>query len=401
MDIVTELIGDETHVVLSGRLDAAWSNAVNQALQNTVHSGSHHIALNLANVDYLSSAGIRVLVILAKHLQKIGGRLRLADASPAVREVLQLVGFHQLLAGLDKPPVEKLVVKSDKTAFESCEINGIALERYLLNADALQQVTVIDNSDETTLLEIGEGHWAIGHGCLGADSSLAQAGELLAVDGLAVCLPGDDPQHPDWLSQEGGLVPRVGLVHGLYASGTFRYLLRFGLHPDTPPLRLSELAQMTLACCECDTVAWVMIAETAHLIGAALQVSASARESGFFNFPSIRDRLLFTAEPAFADETCVVAGVIARDANSLLAKQLRPYDGESGLAMHHHAGVMPFMPVRKGLIELSESLQRLMDTQTVRGVLHLLNDDREGVGAGESFLRRGAIWCAPVVCPLD
>jgi len=145
----------------------------------------------------------------------------------------------------------------------------------------------------------------------------------------------------------------------------------------------------------------VLIAETAHLIGAALQVSASARESDFFNFPSIRDRLLFTAEPAFADETCVVAGVIARDANSLLAKQLRPYDDESGLAMHNHAGVMPFMPVRKGLIELSESLQRLMDTQTVRGVLHLLNDDREGVGAGESFLRRGAIWCAPVVCPLD
>ncbi len=398
MDIVTELIGDETHVVLSGRLDAAWSNAVNQSLQEIVHSGCHSIALNLANVDYLSSAGIRVLVILAKHLQKIGGRLRLADASPAVREVLQLVGFQQLLAGLDKPQAEKITVKSDKTTVESCTINGIALERYLLNADALQHVSVIDNTDETTLLEIGVGHWAIGHGCLGADSPLAQAGELLALDGLALCLPGDDPQHPDWLSQEGGLVPRVGLVHGLYASGAFRYLLRFGLHPDTPPLRLSELAQVALACCECDSVAWVMIAETAHLIGAALQVSASARESDFFNFPSIRDRLLFTAEPAFTDETCVLAGIIARDANGPLAKQLRSYDDESGLAMHNHAGVMPFMPVRKGLIELGESLQRLMDTQTVRGVLHLLNDDRDGIGAGESFLRRGAIWCAPVSC---
>jgi len=29
-------------------------------------------------------------------------------------------------------------------------------------------------------------------------------------------------------------------------------------------------------------------------------------------------------------------------------------------------------------------------------VLHLLNDDREGIGAGESHLRRGALWCAPV-----
>jgi hypothetical protein len=52
--------------------------------------------------------------------------------------------------------------------------------------------------------------------------------------------------------------------------------------------------------------------------------------------------------------------------------------------------------VRKGYITLSDGLARLLDTQTLRGVLHLLNDDREGVGAGESFLRRGAIWCAPV-----
>lgn len=37
-----------------------------------------------------------------------------------------------------------------------------------------------------------------------------------------------------------------------------------------------------------------------------------------------------------------------------------------------------------------------MDAQTLRGVLHLLNDDREGIGAGESYLRRGALWCAPV-----
>ena len=37
-----------------------------------------------------------------------------------------------------------------------------------------------------------------------------------------------------------------------------------------------------------------------------------------------------------------------------------------------------------------------MSTQTIRGVLHLLNDDRDGVGVGESYLRRGALWCAPV-----
>jgi len=41
-------------------------------------------------------------------------------------------------------------------------------------------------------------------------------------------------------------------------------------------------------------------------------------------------------------------------------------------------------------------LDGLLETQTLRGVLHLLNDDRDGIGAGESHLRRGAIWCAPL-----
>ena len=116
----------------------------------------------------------------------------------------------------------------------------------------------------------------------------------------------------------------------------------------------------------------------------------------FFEFPSIRDRLLFTAEPAYTDATCLIAGVIARNPKLPLATQLRPIAEGSDLLMHAHACIVPFNPVCKGFIHLAESLEKLMAAQTIRGVLHLLNDDRDGVGAGESFLRRGAIWCAPV-----
>ncbi|MDO9105903.1 MAG: STAS domain-containing protein [Methylovulum sp.] len=399
MEIITQLDGDEMHIALRGRLDAAWSNSVNKSLQDTVHSGCHRIALDLSQVHYLSSAGIRVLVILAKNLNNIGGTLRLIDPSASVSEVLKLVGFQQLLDSFTTavPVPQAAVAVSGAPVCNTVRLAGNDFEVYTLNATAQQQGSIIGkNSGRPVSLAVPEQAWVIGYGMLGDSSNTERAGELLAVDGLAVSLPGDDPAHPDWLQREGGLVPEVSLLHGLSVTGPFRYLLRFGAVPETPPLRLSELAQAALEVCASDAVSWAIVAETAHLIGAARQVPPISADDDLFAFPAVRDRLLFTAEPAYTDETCLIVGMVARNPSLLLAEQLRPMAADGALHIHVHACIVPFSPVRKGFIDLSESLERLMDNQFVRGVLHLLNDDREGVGAGESYLRRGALWCAPV-----
>ena len=112
MEIITQLDDDEMRIELRGRLDAAWSNSVNKTLQDVVHAGSHRIALDLSQVTYLSSAGIRVLVILTKNLKAIGGSFRLINPSPTVSEVLKLVGFQQLLDTFSKSAIiEKPIIK--------------------------------------------------------------------------------------------------------------------------------------------------------------------------------------------------------------------------------------------------------------------------------------------------
>lgn len=400
MEIITRLDGDEMHIALDGRFDAAWSHAVNKALQDAIHGGAHRIALDLSQVSYLSSAGIRVLVQLVKNLKTIGGTLRLIDPSPTVNDVLKLVGFNQLLGSVPAAAggTQKPQAKPEHASLHA-QLAGHDFSVYPLDANAIQQGVVLGRAEtlakQTSSVTVTEDTWVIGQGFLGDDPSADHLGELLAVSGLAICLPGNDPKHPDWMQQEGELHPKVSVLHGLKATGKFRYLLRFGETPETPPLRLSELAQAALELCASDTVSWVMVAETAQLIGAALQVPPEPLDEVFFAFPAIRDRLLFTAEPAYAEETCLIVGAVARNPPSPLASQMRPSAEGSDIFMHVHACVVPFNPVRKGFLELPESLDRLMDSQTIRGVLHLLNDDREGVGAGESYLRRGALWCAP------
>lgn len=407
MEIITQLDDDEMRIELRGRLDAAWSNSVKKTFQDTVHGGSHRIALDLSQVTYLSSAGIRVLVILTKNLKAIGGSFRLINPSSTVSEVLKLVGFQQLLDSfVTSAIIEKPIIKDQNNIMpRRVTMAENDFDVYTLNEASIQQglvidknVSVLDSSiKKTVTIHIHSDTLVIGQGVLGsANVNAEHSGELLAVSGLAITLPGDDPAHPDWMQQEAELVPEVALYHGLKVTGKFRYLLKFGEIPETPTLRLSELAQAALEICASDTVSWVVLAEAVHLIGAAAQVSPEKHPDDFFNFPAIRNHLLFTAEPAYRDDTCLIVGVIARNPNFPLAHQLRPLATGSELFIHAHACMVPFSPVLKGFIQLPESLEKLMFTQTIRGMLHLLNDDREGVGAGESVLRRGALWCAPV-----
>jgi hypothetical protein len=75
---------------------------------------------------------------------------------------------------------------------------------------------------------------------------------------------------------------------------------------------------------------------------------------------------------------------------------LRPLEAEEPLTAHLHAAAFTYRPLRKGQIDLRESVGALFEAETVQSVLHLLNDDRRIVGGGQSALVRGACWVSPV-----
>jgi anti-sigma B factor antagonist len=76
---------DGAVVKISGRLDAHWSDQLDRELAETVRGGTRRIDLDMERIDYLSSAGIRVLMKYWKELKAIQGTFRIAalDESPA------------------------------------------------------------------------------------------------------------------------------------------------------------------------------------------------------------------------------------------------------------------------------------------------------------------------------
>ena len=206
---------------------------------------------------------------------------------------------------------------------------------------------------------------------------------------------------PDSLVSTGALVPELSVLYALACEGRFAQLARFDTTPGDSPIRLSLLAAAGLDIVEADVAGMVMVAESAGLMGAALRRSpalaaAALAPAAPFAHPQIREWLSFTPERACARSLVVVVGVVARAERSALTPLLRPLGNAAWPAGHFHAAALSYRPLQKGQIELELTVQALFEGETLQGVLHLLNDDRPIVGAGESEFVRGACWLAPI-----
>jgi hypothetical protein len=115
-----------------------------------------------------------------------------------------------------------------------------------------------------------------------------------------------------------------------------------------------------------------------------------------FGFPAVRDRLDFTAEPAFAGSVAVLGGFALRQPPPALAPQLRPLAPDAALHAHLHAAVFPYRPLRRDRLDLAATVRELFESDSLLGLLHLLHDWRPGSGAGQTRLERGALWIAPL-----
>ena len=90
-------IQEQTDGPVTGRLDSATSPPFGDRLAAVAGEGGA-VLLDLTQTAFVSSAGLRVMLVALKAAKKSGGRLALCGARPEVREVLEVTGFAALLS---------------------------------------------------------------------------------------------------------------------------------------------------------------------------------------------------------------------------------------------------------------------------------------------------------------
>jgi len=84
-----------------GRFDSSNSRVRQTELMAILAEGEGSALIDFSGVEFLSSAGLRVLLLAANESDKRGGTLHLSGARPSVREVLVVSGFQEILTLLD------------------------------------------------------------------------------------------------------------------------------------------------------------------------------------------------------------------------------------------------------------------------------------------------------------
>jgi anti-sigma B factor antagonist len=97
MEIATRRVYDVLVVDMSGRLDSHSSGDAGDWFVDIVQGDDKRIVLNLSKLDYVSSAGLRVILRGAKLLQEKLGELKICNANQRVGNILVTAGFDSLI----------------------------------------------------------------------------------------------------------------------------------------------------------------------------------------------------------------------------------------------------------------------------------------------------------------
>jgi anti-anti-sigma factor len=96
MQMSTRTSNDIHIVAIAGSLDSGTSPEAQKSL-DAAAAGAKKLALDFSNLDYISSAGLRVLLGVAKKLRSSGGTLGMFGLNQSVREVFDISGFSSIL----------------------------------------------------------------------------------------------------------------------------------------------------------------------------------------------------------------------------------------------------------------------------------------------------------------
>jgi len=385
---------------IRGRLDGYWADHLQHSLEETLREGHDRIRVDLSDVSFMSSAGIAVLMRCYKQLQRIDGSLAVIRPSPQVRTVLGVTGLADKLIAPDETTPELEAAPVDGTTFERA---GAAFQVFDVAPGAEVRCRVIGTDTPLAASAFREEHcsrvplrdlgFAFGIGAIGEGFSDCRDrfGEFVAIGHAAAYQPADGTNVPDYLVGSGGHASELQVLYCLAGDGSFARLIRFDAG-SSGAIRLGDLATSSLEMSGADTAAVVVVGEAAALVGAALRQSpANAGAPDLFAFPAVRSRLTFTTERAFARSLTLAVGIVSRSRQP----QLRPIGKSPDLFGHFHAAAFSFGPLKRGRIDLKETVANLFETESLLGVLHLLNDTRDVVGIGDSEFIRGACWAAP------
>jgi anti-sigma B factor antagonist len=98
MDISEDRKADVVVLALSGKLDATTAKTFEDKILGVINSGTQRLVVDLSQLEYVSSSGLRVFLLAGKRLRSTNRKIALCSLKEHVRQVFDLAGFSSILS---------------------------------------------------------------------------------------------------------------------------------------------------------------------------------------------------------------------------------------------------------------------------------------------------------------
>jgi hypothetical protein len=192
----------------------------------------------------------------------------------------------------------------------------------------------------------------------------------------------------------GNLIPEINTLYCLGIYDSFQKEVIFSPENETS-ITFSNIVETIAELGNHKNFAFLMIGESNGLVGVSLKTSPVSGVNPF-TFPEVRNNIKFTTEPVHLRAFTIVFGIFSSDTSENLKSFLRPFNLSGNMLSHVHAAVFPPTPFRKEKTDYHIIINSLFNDTQIIDVIHLLNDNREINGLGESSFKSGYCWTTEI-----
>ena len=377
-------------LALKGRIDALTSAEIEKVFEELTLAGERIIIADFTNVNYISSAGLRIFLLSQKNLKKIGGELILFNISESVREVFKVSGFDKVFRIIsdEAEMPEGLTGESVKNGLVSENINDIALE--IQENDALPGKLKLIGSQEKlnpslyTESDVVKVHneeikFGTGLAALGDDFEDYKGlfGESMIIDGNFYSFPALKKSAVDFiLSSEINPALTYKYLHGFGLTGAYKKVIKFAGTEEY--VTLGNLVKTISKYSGTNVFGIVIIAESGGVKGMHLKqipIAENKPESGgIFDQQNFGNWLDFPLEHTNSDNIIAAVGVAVKDKSKVSSANSSIFSSDTDY--HIHAGIFEKGSINKNITEFSDELKRILSELQVFKIQHLLGESK-------------------------
>lgn len=375
-------------ISMKGRIDSLSAAGIQKVFEDLILAGHRRLLVDMASVNYVSSAGLRVFISAQKELKKVQGEIILSEVAEQVFEIFRMSGFTQffrIITGPDeikellRPHREDAkVIKRDVGDISLEYIEREAMKGSLISVGSQDKTESSSfTEDDVVAVKPSEMQFGCGLAALGDswDEYKCLFGESMVVNNSFFFYPAIKRSSVDFVinaARDPGITYKV--LYGFGFNGSYRYILTFR-HKEKGKVDLSSIVKSLFAVSEAQILGISILAESKGLMGMHLkQVPIMEQKppdgKSIFDVGNFPQWIDFPVDPSYVNHVVAITGIAVRDRGALdMAK--RSLISENGF-FHLHGCIFDRAPIGNDVYQFDDEMLRVFNELPLHKILHLL-----------------------------